>query len=67
MEYTCDEKENRRREQDGRFAMGFSCTQLVSWKFIYKDVNDDDIKKKVKFNAGCELRCTNNCVALWGQ
>ena len=64
-EYPCDEKENEKRENEGRIVTGFACVQLRTQRFTYKDVNERPIEVKVKFNAGCELRCVDDCDSVF--
>ena len=63
-EYPCDKKENKKRGRKGRIPVGFMCAQLHTKRWIYKDVYDNDIEVKVPYNAGCELRCAENCDSL---
>ena len=58
-EFACDKEENEKRMREGRIAKIYECVQLKSSKMIYRDVKGREIKERVHYKGGCELRNIN--------
>ena len=58
-EFRCDDAINKKREEQGRISVGYRCKELTAYRTLYEDVNHKSIEVRVKYSAGCEIRCLN--------
>ena len=62
MEYKCDTKQNRAREQNGDLPPNYTCSQVRHQTSVSRDVDGRPVDVVVNKRAGCELRCiTKHC------
>ena len=52
-------KDNNKSITEGRVLDGYRCEQLMAYRTLYRDAQNQPIQVKIKYRAGCELRCVN--------
>ena len=68
LEVVCLDKENTKRQDDGRILGGFTCRNVAAVQTLYRNSNDQPVKPvPIKYTAGCELRCTTKRCAKVGE